>query len=159
MTTAIAATLLFTMTTPTQSTTNMSLDFWLGKWTADSTQPQPDGKTTVQKNAAKNHILKIKGDKVTHENFTMPGFNGESWSVFNPKTNKWNQTWIDDSGAYLTLEGGMEGEEFILTQTHPNSIQRMRFTEIKKDSFVWLWETKKDDNWTLAWRLDYHREK
>ncbi|MFM9873611.1 MAG: hypothetical protein ACKVQS_09135 [Fimbriimonadaceae bacterium] len=159
MTFALAATLLATMPTIKQDTNAKSLDFWLGKWKADSHQPQPDGTIQESKDAAKNHITKIKGDKVIHEDFTMPGFNGESWSVFDPKANKWHQTWVDDAGAYLTLVGGMEGDEFVLTQTHPNTIQRMRFTKITKDSFVWLWESKKDDTWTLAWQLDYHREK
>lgn len=158
MLSALFATAFLTDPIQSKTTDASSMDFWVGKWVANSHRPQPDGTIQESKNAAKNHILKIKADKVIHENFTMPGFNGESWSVYNPKENKWHQTWVDDSGAYLTLVGGFEGDDFVLNQTYPNTIQRMRFTNITKESFVWLWETKKGDKWELAWQLDYKRE-
>lgn len=133
------------------------LDFWVGSWKMDSTQPDAAGKLVKTLNAATNKITKTLNGKVIEENFSMPGFNGRSWSVFGTKAGVWRQTWVDDSGAYLNLVGGKKGDEFVLEQVVPAAGMRMRFTEIKKDSFVWLWESKQNDEWKLQWRLDYRR--
>ncbi|MDI9639923.1 hypothetical protein QPK87_19735 [Kamptonema cortianum] len=136
------------------------LDFWIGQWECDSHQPQEDGKVQVSKNLAKNTIAKILDDKVIEENFSMPGFTGKSWSSFDAKTAKWHQTWVDNSGGYLVFEGGKTGSEFVLNQIHPAPTMRMRFTDIKSDSFTWIWESKNEDGtYSLKWRLDYKRVK
>lgn len=143
-----------------QSDPATALDFWVGTWSIDSTTPQPEGKPpVVQKDYGTNTITKTLKNKVIHENFRGTGFTGESWSVFLPQTQKWRQTWVDDSGGYLTFEGGMDGKEFVLNQLFPAPNMRMRFTEITKVSFVWLWETKNPDgSFSLKWRLDYRRK-
>jgi hypothetical protein len=33
----------------------------------------------------------------------------------------------------------------------------MRFTEIREDSFIWLWESKPHGTWEERWRIDYRR--
>ena len=137
-----------------------ALDFWVGSWTCDSTRPQGEGKPDlIEKNAASNTITRELKDKVIHEHFNMPGFVGESWSVYGPRTGKWHQTWVDDGGGYITLEGGMEGDEFVLNGIFPSTNNRMRFTKITKDSFTWLWEQKSPSGeWQLSWQLEYKRK-
>lgn len=146
------------MASVTSASPESDLNFWLGNWEMDSHQPQPDGSVKFAKGAATNTIDRIQEGKVIHEKFKMPGFTGESWSVYNPNDKTWRQTWIDNSGAYLVLEGGKVGEEFILNQTYPAQPMRMRFTKITPTSFTWLWERKVESEWTLAWQLDYRRK-
>ncbi|MBL8068187.1 MAG: hypothetical protein JNM28_07040 [Armatimonadetes bacterium] len=153
----ITISLAVALTWQTPDTDAKSMDFWIGSWVADSHQPDKDGKMQLAKDAAHNTVSKIKGGKVVHEDFHTGGFNGESWSVFDPKESKWHQTWVDDSGAYLTFEGGKVGSEVILTQTHPKKEQRMRFTKITAQSFVWIWEHKDAAGWKTDWQLDYRR--
>ncbi|MCB0825060.1 MAG: DUF1579 family protein, partial [Armatimonadetes bacterium] len=139
------------------------LDFWLGTWTADSTQytpGQPDQKPTFNKNYVANTITRSMKDQVIHERFdgkTM-NFNGESWSVYNKQTGQWQQTWVDDSGGYIPLTGGKIGKDFILTTLNGKS--RMRFHNITKDSFDWMWEGQAKDGsgkWVPLWLLNYKR--
>lgn len=146
--------------TISQKDASHDLDFWIGDWLMDSTQPQGDGKPdVVAKAAAKNSIKRVLGEKVIEETFKMPGFSGRSVSVYAVKAGVWRQTWVDDTGAYLTFEGGKKGEEFVLEQVLPAPGMRMRFTKIKEDSFVWIWEEKTTSGYALKWRLDYRRVK
>ncbi|QYK53736.1 MAG: hypothetical protein KF824_02320 [Fimbriimonadaceae bacterium] len=143
----------------TKETNEKSMDFWVGTWEVNSYTPKPDGTMVEALKAGTNTISKIKGNKVIHEDFKSPGFTGESWSMYMPKDKTWRQTWVDDAGNYIVLSGGMVGDEFILTTSYPNTIQRMRFQNITKDSFTWLWEAKKGDEWALSWRIEYKRIK
>ena len=125
----------------------------------DSSQPSdPKTKGEWQPKACTNHVTKVYG-QVVQEEFRSPGFTGGSWSSYDAVGKKWQQTWVDDSGAYLLFEGGMKGKEFVLTQTNlAKGHARMRFSNIAKDGFDWLWEKSKDaKTWTLAWHLRYKR--
>ncbi|MBS1724719.1 MAG: DUF1579 family protein [Armatimonadetes bacterium] len=136
------------------------LDFWVGEWTMDSSQPtDPKTKGAWQEKTCKNSVKSVYGDKVIQESFRGEGLVGGSWSSYDPVGKKWRQTWVDDSGSYLLFEGGMSGAEFVLTQTNTTKGKaRMRFANITKDSFDWFWEHSKDGKaWNLQWHLRYHR--
>lgn len=113
---------------------------------------------------ATNHVTMDLGGFVVHEHFKMPGFNGESWSVYTPATKKWRQTWVDDSGSYIALVGGWADGKMTLTTVAnpaaPKSLSRMVFTNITKQSFDWNWEKSTDSGatWKLAWHLHYTRK-
>ena len=137
------------------------MDFWVGTWTADSSQPSdPETKGAWQKGVVTNLVTRELGGKVIHENFSGPGLKGASWSVFDTASNTWRQTWVDDSGAYLLFEGGKVGKEVVLNMTNSKKGHaRMRFANIKSDSFDWFWEGSKDGKaWTLNWHLKYKRK-
>lgn len=140
-----------------------NLDFWVGSWECSGKSLQANGKDWSETHAT-NRIEKILGEKVVHENFAMGQFLGQSWSVFNPRTKQWHQTWVDNQGAYIDLVGGIEKDGVIL-KTLPNSLKpkhfsRMVFSDIKSDSFTWRWEASTDGgkSWALQWRLDYKRK-
>lgn len=138
-----------------------SLDFWVGTWVMDSSQTDdPNTKGTWQKKVCTNKITREFGSKVIVEHFEGLGLKGGSWSSFNETKKTWQQTWVDDSGAYLLFEGGMDGNEFVLTQTNsPKGRARMRFANITAKSFDWYWESSPDGNaWKLNWHLKYQRK-
>src|SRR5581483_10916459 len=70
-------------------------DFWLGNWDL----------TYNDTMHASNQITKELESCVIHEKFKDPAtkYFGESWSVYNPKTKKWQQTWVDSQGGYIVL--------------------------------------------------------
>lgn len=153
-------TLAFCIAYTSMATPATDLDFWVGDWVMDSSQPtDPATKGAWQEKACTNHVAKVYGGKVVQESFKTEGFTGGSWSTYDSASKKWRQTWVDDTGAYLLFEGGMKGNEFVLTQTNAKpGHARMRFTKITKDSFEWLWEKSKDGKtWQLAWHLRYRR--
>ncbi|MEQ8360556.1 MAG: hypothetical protein RH860_13790 [Cytophagales bacterium] len=141
-----------------------AFDFWIGDWelTWQGTNNE------IQK--GENKIESILNKKVIQENFTsLEGdessrFKGKSWTVYNPNTDKWKQTWVDNSGAYLDFEGFFEDDlkGFKRSFTDKNGTvryQRMIFYEIKEASFVWDWQSSPDaKNWTLVWRINYQRK-
>ncbi|NGP89050.1 hypothetical protein G3569_11865 [Aliifodinibius halophilus] len=138
-------------------------DFWIGDW--ELRWGNSDG--TIGKGT--NNIEKILDGKVIKENFkategAMTGYVGKSYSVYNSKTGKWKQTWVDNQGAYLDFTGRFKDEQRIFRRETTNEqgdqiIQRMVFYKIKKDSFMWRWEKSEDNgkNWEILWKIAYRR--
>ncbi len=142
------------------------LDFWIGNWDLEWTNS--DG----SKGTGKNKIYRVLGDKVIQENFSQTNveegqaFIGKSWSVYNPIKKTWNQTWVDNAGAYLDFESGLENgapvfQRSFVSQKGKKVMQRMVFTEIKEDSFNWSWENSLDEgkSWNTSWAIQYKRSK
>src|SRR5437868_4042146 len=96
----LATAVLQQPTPPAPETKQFS--FWVGEWTCEGVMAGPP----ETKTKGSNKIAMDMGGHVVHEHFTMPGLNGESWSVYMPGPKKWRQTWVDDSGSYIALEGG-----------------------------------------------------
>ncbi len=133
-------------------------DFWIGSWTA----------TWADTLHGTNIIEKKFGNCTVHENFYDPNnnYHGESWSVYNPSTKQWNQTWVDDKGGYIALTGAMEEGKMILKtgemQTPKGKKQmRMVYYNIQPDSFDWSWDASVDGGltWKPSWQIHYTRKK
>ncbi len=137
-------------------------DFWLGDW--DVSWKNPDG--TISK--GKNNIIKILDNKVIQENFESAesNFKGMSISIFDTKTNKWKQTWVDNTGAHLNFINSIENgnpvfKTIVKEKDGKQIIQKMVFKNITKEGFVWEWMGTKDGgkHWKVLWRIDYKRIK
>ena len=131
-------------------------DFWLGEW--DLTWGE-DGRGS-------NRITSRYGGCVIEENFNgAPSmeFQGMSVSTYNPKIQKWQQTWVDSQGSYIHLTGEFEDGKMVLINKPPTSdgqvLFRMVFYNITEDSFEWDWERSEDggENWELHWQIHYQR--
>ena len=139
-------------------------DFWVGTW--ELMWEDPDGSTAKGVNV----IEKVLNDEVIKENFEgltghNKGYVGKSWSVYNPNTKEWKQTWVDNTGGYLEFTGAIEGDKRIFKREAINRqenkvFQRMVFYDITKNSFTWDWESSLDEGetWTLQWRIYYKRK-
>jgi hypothetical protein len=167
--------LLFTLSAAAQTATSATppcsqseykqLDFWVGEWTLS----WPAAKAGDPENRAANSIRKELGGCVIEENFdgsTTGGLIGKSVSMYNSRTGKWHQTWVDNQGAYLELVGGWDGKEFHLWREGMNAQgkmvqQRMIFKNITPNAFDWSWEVSTDDGktWQVQWPIHYARKK
>ncbi len=136
-------------------------DFWIGEW--DLSWTGEDG----TKHNGTNIISKILGDCVIQENFNAPGmsFRGMSVSVFDSKSGKWKQTWVDDAGGYLDFMGEYRDGRMVLQRVaDPDGkpfLQRMIWYNISADTLDWNWE-RSDDNgatWRVLWNIHYSRKK
>jgi len=133
-------------------------DFWIGEWIFASAT-----------GGGRNHITKGYDGWVIHEDFNgdaKSNLKGMSVSVYNVATKKWQQTWVDNSGAYLDFTGGMDGDRMILSRQFTNASgqeirQRMVFFNIGKDAFDWNWEASADGGktWKTNWQIHYTRKK
>jgi len=142
---------------PCSSPEASQFDFWIGDW--DLTWND-----TVK---GHNTITKIMDGCTVHEQFSDPANNGrgESWSVYNTAINKWQQTWVDNSGAYLALEGGMKDGNMELRLEKKDKvgntvIMSMLFSNIAKNEFDWDWRSSADNGktWKSQWKIHYKRK-
>ena len=89
-----------------ETSEHRQFDFWLGEWNVHT----PDGKL-----AGVNHITSEYGGCVLHERYTTSrGFSGESLNSYDPARKVWHQTWVDNSGTLLLIEGSWRGKSMVL---------------------------------------------
>ncbi len=128
-------------------------DFWLGSWEVTS-----NGQV-----AGHNTIAREIGGCVLHERYTTPGgFAGESFNIYDASRGVWHQTWVDNGGLLLTLEGSFSDGRMMMegTTVGPNGTARQRITWSVIDggpNVRQLWETSTDDGgtWTTAFDGTY----
>ncbi len=142
--------------TPCSSPEASQFDFWLGHWDLSWSDTMK----------GHNHITRELGACTIHEKFTDPKgkFYGESWSVYNAQKKKWQQTWVDNTGAYMVFEGGMKDGKMELSMEKKDkagkSIQMsMLFYNISANDFDWDWRKSEDDGktWQTQWKIHYKR--
>lgn len=132
--------------------------FWLGEW-----------RLTYNDTAhASNSITLEMNGCLIHEHFHDPsnGYAGESWSMYNAAKKRWQQTWVDNQGAYITLEGTfLDGRMILYTEPalQPDGTKkqnRMMFYNIAPDQFDWDWDLTTDGGktWQNKWRIHYTRK-
>ena len=126
-------------------------DFWLGEWSVTN----PDGSL-----AGHNSIRQEMGQCVLHERWqsaTSP-FNGESFNTFDAARGVWHQTWVDNSGLLLLLEGGLIGESMLLQGstggTQSPQLQKITWTPNKNATVRQHWQTSSDDGKTWKTAFD-----
>ena len=85
---------------------NRQFDFWVGDWQVH----RPDGSF-----AGMNRITLEYGGCVVHEHYaTGRGYSGESLNPYDAARKLWHQTWVDDSGLLLMLDGHWDGKSMLL---------------------------------------------
>ncbi len=130
-------------------------DFWLGEWECRD----PSGAL-----AGRNRIDKILKGRVLHEHWTgAGGSKGESFNVQASDTGRWHQTWVDDAGTLLLLDGGLdEAGSMVLEGTRPlpdgkQVLHRVRWTPRDDGSVQQTWTSTQDGgaSWTTVVDLTY----
>lgn len=142
-------------------------DFWIGEW--ELTWPGGQGGTPEGlQGRGVNVIRPILEGCVIEENFSTAdgSFVGKSWSVYNPKKDSWQQTWVDKTGNYLLFSGEFkDGKMTLRTAPYQRDgkqfISRMVFENITENSLEWKWQRTEDngETWTDLWDIHYIRKK
>lgn len=122
-------------------------DFWAGQW--DVFNPQG-----VQ--VGTNSIEPVLGGCALHERWQSAGAHaGFSYNAYDGSSARWHQTWVDNGGLLLLLDGGLSAGNMVLTgpsmtrQGRPLQ-NRITWTPITPDSVRQLWETSADSGATWA---------
>lgn len=132
-------------------------DFWVGDWTLSFNDT---GRAT-------NTITRELDGCVVHEHFKdiKTGYTGESWSVYNKRTGKWNQTWVDNQGGYIALTGEYRNDSMILNtepymQNNAIAQNRMVYHNITRTTLEWNWQSTADGGktWKDNWHIRYRRK-
>lgn len=141
---------------PCDSPAHRQFDFWLGEWNVHT----PDGKL-----AGVNRIeLKYDGC-VLHERYTTErGYQGESLNAYDPGRQRWHQTWVDNQGTLLLLEGRFQAPSMVLqgqatTADGKVTKHRITWTPAANGSVRQHWEsTDEKGRWSTVFDGRYTRK-
>jgi hypothetical protein len=130
-------------------------DFWVGNWSV----------TVGGQHAGDNRIDKILGGCALLENWTgAGGMSGKSLNFYDPAREQWHQTWVDDRGGSLALDGTFTGGSMVLSGTKQNkagktTLNRITWTALPSDQVRQVWETSSDGkSWAVAFDGLYTRK-
>ena len=139
------------------------LEFWVGDW--DLTWPGQNG---GEAGHGTNTIKRIMDGCVVQENFSgeqSMHLRGTSVSLFDTRSGKWKQTWVDNEGGYLDFTGEFKDGQMVLARgfVKPDGSkveQRMVFKNITPNEFDWSWESSPDGGktWQVVWPIHYKRK-
>jgi dihydroorotase/N-acyl-D-amino-acid deacylase len=134
-------------------------DFWKGRWVVRAA-------TGVL--AGHNTLTVALGSCVLKEHYTTPsGYEGESLNIYDASRGVWHQTWTDNAGLLLVLEGGYEGDEMIMQGPTTGSdgtvtLNRVTWSRVdgSADRVRQFWETSTDEGvtWTTSFDGLYLRQ-
>lgn len=127
-------------------------DFWIGEWTVTA----PNGQL-----AGTNTIDRPLGSCVLQEHWVgAHGSHGSSFNIYDAGRKVWHQTWVDDQGTLLLLDGAYANGKMILTGPGVNQagvaiINRITWQRQNgdPDRVRQLWETSADGGKT--WQVTF----
>lgn len=89
-----------------KSASHRQFDFWVGNWVVTDKDDNVVGY---------NRIDLILNSCALQENWQGgSGSNGKSVNFYDRQTQKWHQTWVDNSGGVLYLDGELQGDVMVL---------------------------------------------
>jgi hypothetical protein len=146
------------------------LDFWIGDWdVAIRARASPTSEQWGH-SKGRQRIEAILDGCAIAETFTADGpqapWAGRSYSSWQPALGKWRQTWVDDSGGYIALTGGIENGDMTLygeprTVNGESFQMRMVFKNVTADALLWEWQ-RSTDSWKthiVMMAIDYKRRR
>ena len=147
---------------PCHTDAHRAFDFWLGDWDVFG----PDGKL-----AGRSRVVAILDGCVVQEEWdsapdapNAPAVRGRSLSLLDRGTKTWHQTYVDNSGALLRLDGGREGESMTMTGERTGGDGRVRryrltWSPESRDEVQQLFEVSENDgrSWQVVFEGRYVR--
>ncbi len=146
--------------TPCAAPEQRQFDFWVGDWDVTG----PDGKPTGQ-----NKVVRVLNGCALEENWTgAQGAHGTSLSIYDAATRRWHQTWVDDSGGLLVLDGEFRDGKMALIGRRPSQKEkgttithRITWTPVGADRVRQFWQASSNDGrtWKTVFDGTYVRKK
>jgi hypothetical protein len=134
-----------------QSAPYRQFDFWIGEWEVTNQKP-PAGPTPPPGKSRISRIL--NGCAILEEYETPAGYAGKSLNFHDGKA--WHQVWIDNGGAPLFLEGGMQGPSMVLADKGGanGAVNRITWTPLGGGRVRQHWEISRDGGKTFESGFD-----
>ena len=132
-------------------------DFWIGEW---------EVRTPAGRLAGTNRIEKILGGCALRESWRgARGSSGTSLNAWNPGRRRWHQTWVDDDGLLLEIDGGLREGRMVLegetvSKDGARTGQRITWSPMPAGRVRQLWEqsTGGGGTWKVAFEGIYSRK-
>ena len=131
-------------------------DFWIGDWNVYG----PRGKL-----AGRNTITRVYGGCVIREHYVgAQGYTGGSLNIYDASRDRWHQTWVDNGGLLLELDGAFRDGKMVLegeTLDSTGAVQKQRITweRLTGGKLRQHWEQSADGggSWTTLFDGTYTR--
>ncbi|MDM3870810.1 hypothetical protein QSV34_05525 [Porticoccus sp. W117] len=144
---------------PCDSPEYRQFDFWLGHWQVFDS----DSGDTV----GENRIERIHSGCALQESWTgAKTSRGSSFNIYDKNSGQWHQSWVDNSGLLLRLNGGLDAEgRMVLSGPGVNAEGAAithRITWIPGDNQVrQQWHVSEDggESWKAVFDGTYKRKK
>jgi hypothetical protein len=132
-------------------------DFWLGDWkVTDNTSGRPEGTNRITR--------ELRGCVLQEHWSGAQGGHGTSFNHYDAARKRWHQTWVDDSGGILYLDGGLKNGAMVLSGTRPGRggrtiTDRIEWTRRPDGSVRQWWRASRDGGatWTTSFDGIYRR--
>ena len=143
---------------PCSSTAYRQFDFWVGDWDVQTPKGTPAGE---------NKVEKILDGCALRESWTaIDGSHGSSLSSYDAPAGRWTQTFVDDLGMVLVLDGEFRDGKMVLSGRRSASrgssmLNRITWQKMDGERIRQRWEQSSDEgkNWTLLFEGIYSRKK
>ena len=141
---------------PCAAAEHRQFDFWVGEW---EVTPNIKGAKPV----ANSRIEKLYGGCAIRENW-MPfgGTGGGSLNGYDAADGRWHQRWQDSQGGLVDFNGGLVGQEMVLTGWWKHiggpgrhALIRMRYSRLDGGAVRQHGEQSLDHGLTWATSFDY----
>lgn len=134
---------------PCEQAEYRQFDFWLGRWEVRN----PQGKVVGY-----NRVARDYGACVIREAYRgKGGFRGESLNTYDPGRDLWTQTWVDNQGTLLRLQGQWQGTSMRLegqvVSASGVADHRIRWTPLPDGGVRQLWEQRAADEPQAEWTV------
>jgi hypothetical protein len=143
---------------PCASPEHRQFDFWVGEWIVRN----PAGKE-----AGRNSISKSEDGCVLHERWTSSTskYRGQSLNIYDAPRKVWHQSWVDNGGLLLLIEGGWRDGAMVLEGDRPakdgrSERHRITWTPQPDGGLRQLWETSSGpgQDWKILFDGRYSRK-
>jgi hypothetical protein len=147
--------------TPCAAPEYRQFDFWVGVWEVRD----PEGAL-----AGTNSITPILGGCVLEESWKGDGgMSGHSYNTYVPARGQWHQTWVDDQGGFLQLDGKYSDSRMVLSSAEVPSrrepgvmvTHRITWERLAEGKVRQVWQASKDQgrSWSVVFDGTYSRKK
>ena len=127
-------------------------DFWIGRWrVTDSATKKFDGT---------NDVTRELGGCVLQEHWSgTGGSSGTSYNLYDASRKRWHQTWVDNAGGILQLDGGLKNGSMVLQGARPGRggktvLDRITWTPRPDGSVRQWWQASHDGGATWTTQFD-----
>ncbi|MBI2379644.1 MAG: hypothetical protein HYV16_02665 [Gammaproteobacteria bacterium] len=142
---------------PCKDTPYNQFDFWLGDWKVHGR----DGKLVGY-----NRIERVLNGCALRESYRTPkGYRGTSLSIYDRSRRRWHQTWVDNRGMLLVLEGEFREGRMLLSgadlgEDGSRVLHRIAWSARDHGHVRQIWESSRNEgrDWQLEFDGDYRAE-
>jgi hypothetical protein len=136
---------------PCAGDAHRQFDFWVGTWEVTNAQGDVVGA---------NQVTSILGGCVLLEEWQSAGpYSGKSFNIYDAANDKWHQTWVDNGGLLLELDGKLVDGNMVLKGVRPGRdgatvIHRITWEPLEGGNVRQTWDTSEDDGQTWTTQFD-----